>query len=67
MEQVIIRHSEGTILAAKARDEFIETGKTTVRCPKCGEIPNIDIQGTNHSHVNVRCECGYIKLYSKGI
>lgn len=67
MEQNTIKHSEGTILAAKARDEYIENGSTTVRCSKCNQIPNVDIQGTNHSHVFIRCSCGYVSLYEKGI
>lgn len=43
MEQNTIKHSKGTILAAKARDKYIEKGSTAVRCPKCNQIPNVDI------------------------
>ena len=67
MEQATIKHSEGTILAAKARDEYIEKGSTAVRCPKCKQILDVDIQGTDHSHVFIKCSCGYTSLYEKGI
>lgn len=30
-------------LTAKAGDEYIETGSTTVKCPKYNQVPNIDI------------------------
>lgn len=67
MEQNTIKHSEGTILAAKTRDKYIEKWSTTVRCLKCNQIPDVDIQGTNHSHVSIKCSCGYISLYEKEI
>ena len=62
-----VEHSEGELLAAKARDEYIETGKSTVICPRCHQAPRIDIQGTNYSHVDIRCSCGYVRLISRGI
>ena len=67
MEQNTIKHRGGTILAAKARDEYIEKGSTTVRCPKCNQIPNVDIQDMNNSHAFIKCSCGYLSLYEKGI
>ena len=67
MSDTVVIHSEGEILAAKARDEYIDTGKTTVKCPKCNQLPRVDIKGSNHSHVLIRCSCGYMSLYEKGI
>ncbi|MBO5386868.1 MAG: hypothetical protein J6A59_01815 [Lachnospiraceae bacterium] len=65
MSEVI--HSEGELLAAKARDEYIENGKSAVVCPKCHQAPHIDIQGANYSHVNIRCLCGYVRLISREV
>ena len=67
MEQNISKYGNGTIIAAKARDEFIKYGKTNIKCPKCGHIPKIDIQGSNKSHIHIKCKCGFVKLYTKGI
>lgn len=59
--------TSGEELGIQARDEYIETGKTTVVCPKCHKVPRIDIQGKYYEHVNICCDCNYILFVSRGI
>ena len=60
-------YKEGKELAIKARDEMIETGKVTVICPKCHEVPMTKVEGRFYEHVTIRCSCGFISLIERGI
>lgn len=47
------------MLAWKAKKELFETGRTTIKCPKCGEAPELTRTPKGERTI-VACRCGYI-------
>ena len=62
-----VYHKTGKQLACQIRDKFIKTGKSEQICPMCNQKPYIDIDGKFFEHVLIKCPCGYVSLYEKGI
>lgn len=62
-----VYHKTGQSLARQIRNEFIEKGKSEQICPMCNQKPYIDIDGKFFEHVFIRCSCGYLSLYEKGV
>ena len=61
------KSSQSGLLAQKAKNEMLRTGKVTTTCPKCQNIPKVSIQGMYGERIMVRCKCGYISTMELGI
>jgi Zn finger protein HypA/HybF involved in hydrogenase expression len=59
--------TEADRIANLAVQQKLETGKVTVVCPKCHNIPNTVVEGDFNEYMMVKCPCGYIKMMHLGI
>lgn len=59
--------SKSDLLELQAIRETRMNGKTTVRCPNCGQVPIVKITGMYGQRVRVRCDCGYLSRLELGI
>ncbi len=59
--------SQSSLLAMQAKREMLESGRVTVKCPKCHHSPNVDIWGRCQERITIRCECGYVKYMELGL
>ena len=51
--------SHPRMLAKQARRELRMTGKTSVRCPKCGGAPEMSMTAGGERTI-FSCSCGYV-------
>ena len=63
----IVRSAIAAKLEQQAKCEMIETGTVKTRCPKCGDIPIVKIEGLYGETVSVRCKCGFLYCVERGI
>lgn len=54
-------------LIYQAKEQMLNDGKVTVRCPRCKKVPKVIVKGKYNEHIIVKCDCNYLFEIEKGI